>query len=466
MTSLRLTNPEAEMIVAAAVVNLEIDIDEVLEHCSLADFTVDLIVEVLSAAEAIQRLKRKPDLMAVLDHLRAEISAPEWQNFVNGVTTSRFATHTLTHAKTIATCAKLRQLTAAVAECNRIVTKDGGQPAEMAEECANTILSAVDAEADDDGKDIMLAGRQWLASLEEIHRAGKHITGLETGFADLDKACRGLHAGELIILGARPAMGKSVLALNIANHASKAGKAVYFVSLEMGSNELMDRMAACDSGASYEAIQSADFEVMGHQVTSYAASLSGRKMVIDDSGSMSVAKLRARLLRFRRKHGQLDLVIVDYLQLMNSKGKDRYEQVSEISRGLKVLAMELGIPIICLSQLNRELDKRQDKRPMLSDLRDSGSLEQDANIVLFLYREDAYVKGLPNPWVAELIIAKLRHGRMGTIPLIEQFNRCRFLSADQQSLPENWRAMTAKPEKQLTQKSFVAEWRPGRGERS
>lgn len=182
--------------------------------------------------------------------------------------------------------------------------------------------------------------------------------------------------------------------------------------------------------------------------------------MIDDRANMSIPRLRASLKRFKRRTGNLDLVVIDYLQLLTSTGNGRYEQVSEISRSLKVLAMELNVPIICLSQLNRELQQRPNKRPVLSDLRDSGSLEQDANAVLFLYREAAYSDNLQHPWVTELIIAKLRHGRIGTIPLIEQFNHCRFLSADQQALPENWRAMTAKPEKQLTQKSFVAEWRP------
>lgn len=438
MSSLRLTNPESEMIVAAAILNLEVDVDEVLEHCRVTDFTIDLIIDVVSAAQAIQRLGRKPDLMTVLDHLKGDMSDPEWQNLISAVTNSRFAIHPMTHAKSIATCAKLRQLTAAVTECNRIVIEGRAQPSEMAEECANTILGAVDTHAEEEGKDIMQAGREWIQNLEKIHQAGKQITGLETGFHDLDKACRGLHGGELIILAARPAMGKSVFALNIANHASRAGRAVYFVSLEMGSNELMDRMAAADSGATYDSIQAADFDVMGHQITNYAASLSTRKMVIDDSGSMTVAKLRSRLLRFRRKHGVLDLVVVDYLQLMSSNGKDRYEQVSEISRGLKVLAMELDVPIICLSQLNRELEKRQDKRPMLSDLRDSGSLEQDANIVLFLYREAAYSEGLSHPFVAELIIAKLRHGKTGRHPLYEQFAFCRFVNPDRDGLPENW----------------------------
>lgn len=440
--SLTLFSTDSESVVLAALMLSAAPLDQVAELLTADDFADGRNKLVFSAITNLDAMRRAQDAVSVVEYLAERHRDDEFGGmaYVGGLIASAVLTDVMAHVRRIRDLAKLRRLVVAIRKAEAGLTNDL-PPGQQAEAAVDMILSSVAQEADEDGKLVHEIGGEWLQHLERIHEAGSAITGTPTGFPDLDTATRGLHGGELIILAARPAMGKSVLAMNIAANVAKQGGSVYVLSLEMPRIELMSRLAAADSSAPYDKIQAAAFDEIGGQLGSFVSDLKNRRLLIDDRATMTVPRLRASLKRYKRRVGALDLVVIDYLQLLSSTGQGRYEQVSEISRALKVLAMELDVPIICLSQLNRELEKRPNKRPVLADLRDSGSLEQDANAVLFLYREAAYTEGLSDPWVAELIIAKLRHGKTGTIPLFEQFQHCRFRSADRDSLPENWKSM-------------------------
>jgi len=263
--------------------------------------------------------------------------------------------------------------------------------------------------------------------LETCFKSDGGLTGLSTGFPMLDERCKGFHEGELIIVAARPAMGKTNFALNLASNVINQDKSVLFFSLEMTTNELQGRLCASRSNLLYDKVLTAKFQddEDWNKYNNYVATMASRKLFVDDDAGLSISDIRSKSRQVKMRHG-LDLIVVDYLQLVDAPGGSPTEVVENVSRGLKRLAKDLGIPVVALSQLSRECDKRTDKRPIMSDLRQSGSIEQDANIVAFLYREVVYNEKHQQPHIAELIIRKLRHGQIGTIPLATEFHYCRF----------------------------------------
>lgn len=265
-----------------------------------------------------------------------------------------------------------------------------------------------------------------LDSYEKIEERANHksvVTGLATGFHDFDKITTGLHEDNLIILAARPAMGKTAFALNIAqNVATKLHKAVAIFSLEMGSESLVERMLATEGAIMNYHIKTGQLAVDEWERLIYAqGQLAEAPIFIDDTPGMRITEIRSRARKLSQETGGLGLIVIDYLQLITGNRIDnRQQEVSEISRQLKIIAKELKVPVIALSQLSRNVEQRQDKRPILSDLRESGSIEQDADIVAFLYRDDYYSKsedGQIQNNITELIMAKNRHGSLGTVQL-------------------------------------------------
>ena len=257
--------------------------------------------------------------------------------------------------------------------------------------------------------------------LTELAASESAIPGLSTGLTDLDRAISGLNKSDLILLAARPGMGKTSMALNILLEAGKkSGKNVAFFSLEMSREQLALRLISSECFVDNKKLVTGKLtEEDWEKVAVAADSLNRSRIFIDDDSSVSVADISAKC----RRMDNLGLVIIDYLQLMQSaggrtySGENRQQVVSDISRALKIMAKELDVPVLCLSQLSRANESRSDKRPMLSDLRESGAIEQDADIVMFLYREGYYDKDTPNPNLAECIIAKTRHGETRTVEL-------------------------------------------------
>ena len=263
------------------------------------------------------------------------------------------------------------------------------------------------------------------------------VTGLSTGFVGLDKITTGLHEGNLIILAARPAMGKTALALNIAKHvATMERKPAVIFSLEMGAEELIERMVASEGMVPGYHLKTGNLSTDEWKRLVHAqSSLYDVPIFVDDTAGIRISEIRSKARKLAQEMGGLGVIIIDYLQLITgSKGENRQQIVSEISRELKILAKDLRVPVIALSQLSRSVEQRQDKRPMLSDLRESGSIEQDADIVAFLYRDAYYQKEQADSQeannVTELILEKNRHGSLGTVKLYFHKEYTKFSSVE------------------------------------
>ena len=268
-----------------------------------------------------------------------------------------------------------------------------------------------------------------VESIDRRHQSdGGEITGLPTGFLDLDKMTAGFQPGDLICIGARPSMGKTALAMNIVEYVSlgcQRSAAVF--SLEMSDSQLVQRMLGSVAHINQHALRTGRLnDDDWARLVEKNASMAGARIVIEETLDLQPATLRAKARRIKRENPDLALIVVDYLQLMEAGSDKRVDQVAEITRGLKRIAKELNVPVVALSQLNRSLEQRTNKRPSLADLRESGAIEQDADLVLFIYREEVYDPDTPNPGVAEVIIGKQRNGPTGTIHLTFLAQYARF----------------------------------------
>lgn len=260
-----------------------------------------------------------------------------------------------------------------------------------------------------------------ITHIEKLFEQKQAITGCPSGFAKFDEMTAGLQPSDLIIVAGRPSMGKTALALNMAQNAALQHKKVVAVfSLEMSKDSLVMRMLCSEGRISGHrlrkgSLQQADWS----RLADAAGRLADANMFIDDTGALNVLEMRAKCRRLKAERGELDLIVIDYLQLMHGRGgnEGREKEISEISRGLKALARELNCPVIALSQLNRGVESRTDKRPMLSDLRESGAIEQDADLIAFVYRDEYYHPETEDKGVAEVIIGKQRNGSVGTVKL-------------------------------------------------
>ncbi len=274
------------------------------------------------------------------------------------------------------------------------------------------------------------------SNLEQLSELGGNITGLITGFDEIDNLTSGLHSSELIIVAARPAMGKTAFALNLAtNVAIKNNKTVAIFNMEMPAEQLANRMFAAEGQIEGYKLSTGNLLKSDWTKLDEAISrLSDAKIFIDDTPGMTISEIKAKCRRLASQSGDLGLVVIDYLQLITGSAKyagNRQQEIAEISRALKTLAMELSIPIVALAQLSRSVEAREDKRPLLSDLRESGSIEQDADIVAFLYRDDYYTKKVDyedGSSKSEFIVAKHRNGATKTIPLLFRKNISKFES--------------------------------------
>ena len=321
----------------------------------------------------------------------------------------------------------LRSLAEASDEIQNTVFEGVGTPDDILEAAEKKIYAIRKGATDDSLQKIGTVLVDVYARLSELAASKQTITGLSTGLRDLDKKINGLNKANLIFIAARPGMGKTSLALNIAqNVAKKSGKTVAIFSLEMSREELAMRLISAESFVDTQKLATGRLSEDDWVKIGLASSaLSATDIRVDDNSSITVAAINAKCRRLEN----LGLIVIDYLQLMTSagyegsRGENRVNVVSDISRALKVMAKELGVPVICLSQLNRSTEGRQDKRPMLSDLRESGSIEQDADSVIFLYRDDYYNDDSEKKNVVECIVAKNRHGETGTVEVqwIPQF---------------------------------------------
>jgi replicative DNA helicase len=276
-----------------------------------------------------------------------------------------------------------------------------------------------------------------LEAIERLHNDSREITGIPTGFPELDRLTSGLQPSNLIIVAARPAVGKSTLGLDVARNAAvRSGVPTVVFSLEMSKTELVQRLMCAECSVDMQRLRTGRMEDSDWtRLTRSLGKLAEAPLFIDDSAAITMMELRAKCRRLKQRHG-LGLVVVDYLQLMqpSKRVESRQQEVSEISRALKLLAKELAVPVIAISQLSRQTEARSDKKPMLSDLRESGALEQDADMVMFIYREDLYDPESPRKGEADLIVAKHRNGPTDTVTVTFQGQYSRFAAMAARSL--------------------------------
>ena len=275
-----------------------------------------------------------------------------------------------------------------------------------------------------------------MNAMDRIERASKNkgaVTGIATGFADLDYRTAGMQPADLVLIAARPSMGKTAFVLNIAEHvAFKLNKTIAIFSLEMSKEQLVNRLFSLESKVDSQHIRTGQLSDQEWEKLIESAGVIGKSnLIIDDTPGISIAELRSKCRKYKLEH-DLSMIVIDYLQLMSGSGRtdSRQQEISDISRSLKAIARELSVPVLALSQLSRAVEQRPDHRPMLSDLRESGAIEQDADVVMFIYRDEYYNHDTERPGIAEIIIAKQRNGPIGTVELAWLPNYTKFANLE------------------------------------
>lgn len=334
------------------------------------------------------------------------------------------------YARIVSEQAVLRRLVEAGTRITQMGYAAEGDVERLVDSAQQQIYDVTSQRNADDYQPLSALMQGTLEEIEAIHNRGGEMVGVPTGFADLDSLTNGLHPGQMVIVAGRPAMGKSTLGLDMARSASiKNGLTSAIFSLEMSRNEIVMRLLSAEAQIPLTHMRAGSMtDSEWERLAMKMSAVSESPLFIDDSPNMTMMEIRAKCRRLKQRH-DLRLVVLDYLQLMTSgrKVESRQQEVSEFSRQLKLLAKELEVPVVALSQLNRGPEQRQDKKPMLSDLRESGSLEQDADLVLLLHREDHYEPESPRAGEADFIVAKHRNGPTGTVTVAFQGHYSRFV---------------------------------------
>jgi len=336
------------------------------------------------------------------------------------------------YAKIVQDTALLRRLIAVSSEIAELAYAESDDVTRTLDTAETKMFEVAERRVTDSTRPISTILTDVMENLEELYERGSAITGTPTGFPDLDELLNGLQPSTLHIIGARPSMGIIELALCIAtNVATSSRLPVLFFSLEMGHLELAQRILSLEAKIDSKKVRTGRLEQADWTKISNAIGRLEVELLIDENPNVTVMEIRAKARRVKARHGSLGLIVVDYLQLMSGTGaENRQLEISEISRGLKILARELEVPIIALSQLSRNLESRSDKRPMLADLRESGSIEQDADVVMFIYRDEVYNPESGDKALAEVIVGKHRSGPTGMVKLVFLKEYTKFESAE------------------------------------
>jgi replicative DNA helicase len=354
-----------------------------------------------------------PDIVSVMEECERLEIAGLTETFINSVlTVPGNAKEVDTHCKELKRLAVGRKLKELAIQIAHWAADE--EPDVAYEKASQAIMGIRSGDLEDTTKGMNEMLRESLEDLERRFESGEQFDGLATGFKVLDERLNGLKPENLIIIAGRPGHGKSTLALNVSENVVLDDKTVLLFNLEMSHKELMDKSLSSVGKLSFTRMSNASMrEEDWPRLTFGAGRLKDKLLFVDSRSSLSVAEMRAKAYQIKAKHG-LDLIVVDYIQLMTSQGDTREREIGNISRGLKNLAAEMKCPVIAISQLNRKCEDRPNKRPLPSDLRDSGSLEQDANIIMFVYRDEVYDEDSPLKGVAEIITRKIRNGKPGT----------------------------------------------------
>ena len=416
---------EAEQAVLGSMLIDPKCIPDVIDKLRAQDFYIDANRDIFETIFSMFSYSQTIDPVTVLDQMRVRgvIRYDSQQYVAELMEVTPTAANVLKYAAIVRDKALMRALASLADEISGMVFEGAGEADVMLEAAERKIYALRQGRSTGGLTHIAAILPAVYERISEAAASGSSIPGLSTGLYDLDDAIMGLNKGDLILVAARPGMGKTSIALNIAMHVGKhSGKAVAVFSLEMSKEQLVSRLLSGESLVDGQKLQTGALSAdEWRRVTAAASTLSSADIRVDDNPSLSVADMNAQCRRIEN----LGLVVIDYLQLMQSSGsgrsyasESRTQVVSDISRMLKIMAKELDVPVICISQLSRANEGRQNKRPMLSDLRESGAIEQDADIVIGLYRDGYYNPEVENPNLAEAILLKNRHGQVGTVPLM------------------------------------------------
>lgn len=427
-------NLEAEQSVLGAILLDNEALLKALEVITPDDFYRDSHKKIFNAMIELFEKNEPIDLITLTDHLRMKdqletIGGVSYlTSLVNFIPTAANVRH---HARLIREKSLMRGLIRTATEIVSMVYEENMPADDLVDMAEKNIFSISDKRVKTSFSKLKDVIKDSFEMIESLYDRKEAITGVPSGFHDLDELTTGFQHGDLVIVGGRPSMGKTALALNIAQHVGvELGEPVAIFSLEMSKRQLALRMLCSEAMVDSNRVRKGFIRKEDwHKLTSAAGKLAEAPIFIDDSSGISVLEMRAKARRLKMEHG-LSLVIVDYLQLMKGKGnfERREQEISEISRALKGLAKELEVPVIALSQLNRGVEQRHDKRPTLADLRESGAIEQDADVILFLYRDEVYNKNSnDNRGKAEIIIAKQRNGPTATVNLTYLSHCTRFV---------------------------------------
>ena len=431
-------NIDAEKSLLGAILISEEALPDITMMVKPKDFYDERHQHIYEAMWTLYEHHRPVDLLTVRDQLKKKKltekagGAAYLSELASFVPT---AAHAKAYAEIVSKAAVRRRLIAAAASITETAYNEDSETIEILGEAERALFEVSDKTIQSDLISISDLLSDTFDRLEELHSNKGSIAGYKTGFPDLDRVTAGFHKSDLIILAARPAMGKTALALNFASNVARINnKPVLIFSLEMGRQQLINRMLADASGIDSFKLETGNFSGEDFtQISDAMGELSELPIYIDDTPGLTVMEMLTKARRAAHDK-EIGMIIVDYLQLMSGSSKrsmdNRVQEISEISRGLKLIARELNVPVIALSQLSRTVESRSPQIPMLSDLRESGSIEQDADIVMFLYREDYYNPDTDRQNITDLIIAKHRRGATGSIELFFDKARVRFMSLD------------------------------------
>jgi replicative DNA helicase len=430
-------NLDAEMSLLGAVLIDEETLADISEHVKQHDFYDKRHGLIYDAMMRLYEKHKPVDLLTLTEELKKknDIETIGGSAYLTELTNYvPTAAHAEAYAELVQQKAIRRRLIKASAEISEMGFDEETSTEQLLEAAEAELFSVIDQSLKQDLVSIESILTESFDRMEELHRNKGQLRGIRTGYRDLDNMTAGLQRSDLIILAARPAMGKTTLVTNLAyNVATIAKQPVLFFSLEMSKEQLVDRMLADASGVDSWNIRTGNLSDDDFSKLSDAmGEMAEAPIFIDDTPGVSVLEMRTKARRAAHEQ-PLGLIIIDYLQLMQGSGRDngnRVQEVSEISRGLKLLARELNVPVIALSQLSRSVESRSPQIPQLSDLRESGSIEQDADIVMFIYREEYYNPDTDRKQITDLIIAKHRNGPTGKIELFFHPERLRFMSLD------------------------------------
>ncbi len=416
---------EAEQAVLGSILIDSECLPQIVEQLKPNDFYIRQNREAFQTIYTMFSMSQKIDPVTVLNQMRLDGTYQEGvtrEYFFQLMDVTPTVTNVMDYVAIVKDRSTLRQIAEAANALNSMVANNEGTSAEVLEAAEQRIYAIRQGKSAQGLHHITSVMHEVYDRLAELASSDSAVPGLSTGLPDVDTVISGLNKSDLILLAARPGMGKTSLALNILLYAGKhSGKACVFFSLEMSREQLAMRLLSNESFVDNKKLTTGSLTDEDWEKVALAASaLNHANILIDDNPSLSVADMNAKCRRVEN----LGLVVIDYLQLMTSaggkqnySGESRQQVVSDISRALKIMAKELNVPVICLSQLSRANENRENKRPRLSDLRESGAIEQDADIVMFIYRDDYYNQDTENHNLAECIVAKNRHGELATVPL-------------------------------------------------